>query len=375
MKSEPPHTVQPQQAKISIIIPCYQVEAYIAECLESVIHQSFPLWEVICVDDCGTDRTATIVEKYARRDNRIRLVRNERNMGLASSRNEGIRHSTAPFIMFLDSDDAYDLSMCEKMYEAIVSSGADVAMCGTQIHYECDFDLKKSDDDYYSLKFDGFHRISDELLNQCDVSACNKIYRRELLERYEIRFPDGLKYEDAYFFNAYMAHATSIFFVHERLYQYRLRAGSIMNQTFAHSTNASEDHLKIAFEFYEHLRRWDLLEKKYAYFCQFFRSYVWLAVQHSPSAKEGERLMEIAGVFAALHLRDTNGLDEEIIQWLTQLRLSGSARIWGGLLRVRADRNSIRYSCLGITLYKIKYKHKRQKHYLLGVPILSISYS
>ncbi len=101
--------------KVSIIIPVYNVEIYIKDCIESLVNQTLRDIELIFVDDCGNDNSMAIVEKYAKKDNRIKIVRHTKNSGLSASRNTGIEHSSAPYIMFCDSDDSYDKQMCREM--------------------------------------------------------------------------------------------------------------------------------------------------------------------------------------------------------------------------------------------------------------------
>ncbi len=358
---------QEQQPLISLIIPVYQVEKYIAECLESVLAQTFPHLEIICVDDRGTDGSVAIIEEYARKDKRIKLISNARNSGLAASRNAGMQHSSAPYVMFLDSDDTYAPTMCEKMCHAIVSSGADIAACGMQITYEADSALKASDDEYYAVKFKGVHEVNDHIISACDVSACNKIHRRKIIDTYGVRFPDGMKYEDAYFFNAYMAHARSIAFVNERLYQYRRRAGSIMNQTFAKAGSMSVDHLKIAFLLHEHFRKWNLLERKYAYFCRFFLNYLDLALHHSATQQERDEMMCLAGDFARKNLQDLPNIEQKSAERIEYIKSHFPIESKGVIWRVKTKPYSKLYSFLGIPLLRIRYTPTIKKYYLFGI--------
>ena len=108
--------------EISIIIPFYNVEEYLPQCLDSVLNQTMSNIEIILVDDCGTDKSTIIAEQYAQRDMRIKLVRHETNQGIAVARNSGVDHCTAPYIMFVDSDDYVEADYCEKLHQAIVSS-------------------------------------------------------------------------------------------------------------------------------------------------------------------------------------------------------------------------------------------------------------
>ena len=100
-------------SKISIIIPVYNVEKYISQCLDSAINQSLKDIEIIIVDDCGSDKSMDIAKEYAKNDNRIKIIKNSQNMGLFLTRCEGIKFATGEYILNLDSDDFLDLRACE----------------------------------------------------------------------------------------------------------------------------------------------------------------------------------------------------------------------------------------------------------------------
>jgi len=116
--------------KVSIILPIYNVEPYIEQCLDSIINQTYKNLEIICVNDCGNDNSIKIVEKYKEKDERIHIIYNEENKGQAISRNEGVKYSTGNFIFFLDSDDYLNLDIIEilvkkqkeKNYDVILSN-------------------------------------------------------------------------------------------------------------------------------------------------------------------------------------------------------------------------------------------------------------
>ena len=100
-------------SKISIIIPVYNVEKYISQCLDSAINQSLKDIEIIIVDDCGSDKSMDIAKEYAKNDSRIKIIKNSQNMGLFLTRCEGIKSATGEYILNLDSDDFLDLRACE----------------------------------------------------------------------------------------------------------------------------------------------------------------------------------------------------------------------------------------------------------------------
>lgn len=112
--------------KVSIIIPVYNVEKYISECLESCINQTLKDIEIIIVDDCGSDKSMDIAKEYAKKDGRIKIIKNSKNMGLFLTRCEGIKSAMGEYILNLDSDDFLDLKACEIAYNAIKDGGYDI---------------------------------------------------------------------------------------------------------------------------------------------------------------------------------------------------------------------------------------------------------
>ena len=104
--------------KVSIIIPVYNVEKYISQCLDSAINQSLKDIEIIIVDDCGSDKSMDIAKEYAKNDSRIKIIKNSQNQGPFTSRNNAVLAANGEYLVFLDSDDFLDLRACEIAYEA-----------------------------------------------------------------------------------------------------------------------------------------------------------------------------------------------------------------------------------------------------------------
>lgn len=230
-------------AKVSIVVPVYNVEEFLPECLDSLIGQTYKNIEIICVDDGSTDGSSAILKEYAKKDKRIIVVK-KKNGGLSSARNAGLNKCKGDYVMFCDSDDAFAPTMCEKMVGALERSDCDFAASMAKVVYSSHEDLKESDDDYYTLKYAGRVYLREDVIRNVDVSVWNKIFKRSIIEENKIRFPDGLNNEDYYFFNSYVCYSYTAFFVFERLYLYRRRDGSIMSDIFK-SNKCSMDQLII----------------------------------------------------------------------------------------------------------------------------------
>ena len=122
--------------KVSVIIPVYNVEPYLKQCMDSVVGQTLKDIEIICVDDGSTDGSLDILREYAAEDNRIQIIE-QKNAGAGAARNNGMRHATGKYLSFLDSDDFFEPRMLEKAYDLAEKDQADfVAYKSDQYHTE-----------------------------------------------------------------------------------------------------------------------------------------------------------------------------------------------------------------------------------------------
>ena len=271
-----------RDALVSVIIPIYNVEDYIDECILSIANQSLKDIEIICVDDGCQDSSIEKVIKYWKKDPRINLI-HQFNRGLSGARNYGMHSSHASYVMFCDSDDTYDKTMCEKMYASISASQSDLATCGINVVYYSNFDNRRDDRLYYQIKFSGKHDINRNILEQTDVSSCNKIFRKSIIQRYDLHFPEGLLYEDYYFVKSYMLLSHTINYVDEYLYNYVRRPGSIMAGTFAKNSRKALDHMLIyLWLFDDYNKKYNLIARDPQYFIDEFKGTFAFSKTHLP---------------------------------------------------------------------------------------------
>lgn len=175
--------------KISVVVPVYNVEKYLEQCLESIIHQTLEDIEIILVDDGSTDKSGEICDYYATQDKRIRVI-HKPNEGLSCARNDGIDNSTANFIMFVDSDDWVEPDFCSCPYKEAVENDSDLVLF---IHKRVDGN--KTSVARTKLK-SGILSTEDALYyNTAVTNGCwIGLYRKSLFEK--VRFPEGKYYED-----------------------------------------------------------------------------------------------------------------------------------------------------------------------------------
>lgn len=221
---------------ISIIVPVYNSERWLSECVESIIAQSVGDWELILVDDGSTDSSGQICDDYAAHDSRIRVLHVE-NGGQSYARNCGIEACKGDRIIFVDSDDT--IAPC--FIERLSSVDADIVCCGFSRDDKKRFSMRNSRAESFSPRealLNGLyqHRISN--------SAWGKIYKRKIFDK--IRFTEGLYYEDLEIFPRTMLAADGrIIVLNDKLYFYRNTPHSIINTWNEHRL----DVLKVTEEF------------------------------------------------------------------------------------------------------------------------------
>lgn len=216
--------------KATIIIPTYNVEKYIEQCINSVILQTEKDIEIILIDDCSSDSTTKIIEEYAKNDTRINLIINEKNSGPSHSRNKGLQAAKGKFIAFLDSDDWWDEERLEKMLQHVENFNADM-ICDDQKlindneekHWGTIF---KNGKVYLNkpLNFTASYFINHDL-------GLKPLIRREFIEQNQIRFDENLRYGEDYllFLNCLMLGANA-YLIPEAYYYYRAREGSLVTK-------------------------------------------------------------------------------------------------------------------------------------------------
>lgn len=213
--------------EISIIIPAYNVEACIDECVQSLLAQMRKNWEIICIDDCSQDNTYSILENYAKENESMRVIRNKRNLGAAKSRNIGLKIAEGEYVIFLDSDDIFDLNFLEKMYENVKSSGADMIVCKHAIlKYDDQGHRKDVLVEYAEWELLPGTVISREstfpfLFYVIGFSPWNKLVKRKTIEENQILFQDLPNSNDVCFSMLTAACSDKIYFLDEHLVFYR----------------------------------------------------------------------------------------------------------------------------------------------------------
>lgn len=213
---------------ISIIVPIYNVEQYLAECINSILSQTYTNFELILVDDGSTDNSGKICDDFSFIDNRIRVI-HKTNGGLSSARNVGIESANGDYYSFIDSDDYVENTFLECLYKKLLQEDADICECSF-------FCLKKNKlireriFDYEVLGNETAVRRLFAIPYESFVVVWNKLYKKKLFEK--IRFPEGKLQEDEYTTYKLIYESNKVAYVNMNLYIYRIREKSIMNSKF-----------------------------------------------------------------------------------------------------------------------------------------------
>lgn len=217
--------------KISVIIPIFNVEEYLAKCLDSVMNQTYKNLEIILVNDGSTDSCGEICDNYAQIDNRIKVV-HKKNGGLSDARNAGLDIATGNYIGFVDSDDWVDCDMYEFLMDLMMKHQADIAICRYRGIYNQKIDDESTDE---TIICDGISAIRRILLPTTEdlhfnYGVVNKLYKRDFF--HELRFPVGVLNEDVYVTPKILYSSKQIVYKNVAKYNYLIeRPGSIMNNT------------------------------------------------------------------------------------------------------------------------------------------------
>lgn len=242
--------------KFSIIVPCYNVEEYVEECIASLKAQTFSDFEVVLVDDCSSDATVDLVSSAIEHDDRFSLIRRSENGGLSVARNVGLSQAKGEYILFLDSDDAYVPQALSVLAQHLDAGDLDQLFFSAKTVYESrklhrtcyeDQDNRQSIDGIMT-GVDLFVRL--EASGSFRPSACLFALRKSRIDEFGLSFREGILHEDLLFTLQTFPLMERTAFIHEALYIRRIREGSTMTQ------GLTMRHVDGHFQVGQELRRW-----------------------------------------------------------------------------------------------------------------------
>ena len=173
-----------KEPKLSVIVSVYNTEKYIEKCLDSLLNQTYKNIEIVVINDCSTDNSLRILKKYAKKYDNIKLLENKENKGLSYSRNIGLDNASGDYIGYIDSDDYIDSDYYEKMMKAIIKEKSDIVITDMKIVYE-----NHSNPDHITKGCNGDVTTLNIIKNGLAASACNKVFKKEIISKY--KFSEG----------------------------------------------------------------------------------------------------------------------------------------------------------------------------------------
>lgn len=258
--------------KISVIIPVYNVEKYLAECLTSVVNQTFKDIEIICVNDGSTDNSPKILEEFAQKDSRIKII-NQENQGMSCARNAGLAVATGEYITFVDSDDYISTDLYADMQKYLP---AELICFNAKIFPMSE--KYRALQNYIQCKFEGEQPISEKIIKQTNIHIWNKIFKTSVIRENNIKFPDGLYFEDFPFMFEYLYSINTAKFVTGKgYYFYRQQPNSIMKTCSPKSIH----HLYAWHYLYDRFKARGIYNKNSQFIHKLFRTYIILAYRYS----------------------------------------------------------------------------------------------
>lgn len=265
--------------KLSIIIPVYNVDKYLAECLDSVITQTLKEIEIICVDDCSPDNSLIILNHYAKIDSRIKIVQHEKNQGLGAARNTGVKAATGEYIWFIDSDDLITKEACQLLYETAKENDVDIlGFCAVNFVYENNNYSKLFTDNYYTdwpkNEVIKPSENQDIIKKHFPVSACCYISKKEFISQFSFR--SGVYFEDTDFTPIAFFNAEKLYNICYAPYFRRINPESITQTSF--SVKKLNDMISVLNELSNYINQNHV--SRNTFFYNFYMSYIEHVIYH-----------------------------------------------------------------------------------------------
>lgn len=212
------------QEKISVIVPVFNVEAYLPQCLDALLGQTYRHAEFLLIDDGSTDCSAPICDDYARRDERVRVL-HQKNGGAAHARNVGMNLASGAYIAFVDSDDVPHPDYLEKLLQQMEDNGADISVCAYQKLFVSRREVQKN---LRTGVLSAEEYLGDFIRDWNCGLLWNKLFRRDVLR--SVRFEEGHVIDDEFFTYKAVLNAKKVVLRDETLYDYRQRNSGVMSR-------------------------------------------------------------------------------------------------------------------------------------------------
>lgn len=272
----------PDLCRVSVVVPVYNCQDYLAECLDSVLAQTWHNLEIICVDDGSTDGSWEILQRYQKQDKRIRLYQNTQNCGISMVRNVGISHCRSEYVLFVDSDDWLPKDAVEKLYRAMIVPGVDWVCGAADVGEASESDrAEKQSKEQFMKKFyrpTGLYGVPADVGRYIYISTWAKLYKLSIILHNHLVFPDHLIHEDQSWIWEYGVHCRYQFFINDSVYVYRINHASL---THASGLQRSflPDLLRVHLGLYRRLSHVRNIKMYQAYLARFLCTVLWFSAE------------------------------------------------------------------------------------------------
>jgi glycosyltransferase involved in cell wall biosynthesis len=359
--------------KLSVILPVYNVEKYLRECLDSVLSQEFEDYEVICVEDCSTDHSMDILKEYECRYPQLRVIQHEQNRGQSAARNTGMKEAIGKYIQFIDPDDMIKPNTFATLYSCAEEHGLDV------VYFDLEF---LNDEEHYLIRrkknlkcIDGvktgrelfcLHQQAKTIMS----SACTMFIRRDYLQEHKLTFYEGIFFEDNLFTFLVAMTAKRVIQLKKELYIYRQRSDStIWSKKHKHASSLFVCILHtcnywFSNDFSEEENRWIA-----SYLEEIYQSFLYARCHQEKACAEGGVKEKALYEMLFRRKRFTIRFEE---QDLAILRNSPQNILYGA--REKAFEVFELLKTYGIPIHKVAVSEKKgNASYMNGIPVSEIS--
>lgn len=336
---------------ITLVVPVYNVEKYLTQCLESIVAQSVPFDEVILVNDGSTDQSRLICERYVLKYKYIKLI-NQENKGLSAARNAGMHNAISEYILFLDSDDYLRSDTVVRLKDELRKFRQDAVYFDANIECEKGYEVSQNNFDRNMKGLVGILMSGETFFRKCYpqhyvVPVWLAVYRKEVIEAAKIYFPEGLYYEDVYFTFIFMMQAKRVTYILEKLYQRRYRANSII--TSSYSERKFTNIIEIILLVWEAVvRQKDIALPENKIFLKFINDYCGIGLEHRRLCKENNIILR-------------NNAEKEFCVMVKKYELLIGRYCINDNIEYLSILNNIQSNLSNIVMYCSKYKIQTEK--------------
>lgn len=251
-------------AKVSVITPIYNREQWVENLLCNLQKQTLKEIEFIIIDDGSADKTYEILKEKVGGDKRFYLIKSPENKGPSHARNIGLVQARGEYVGFFDCDDAIPSDYFASLYHQAKAQNIDIVSWGANIINE---GLSKNNRgiiigrEYHKIKLIGQKNIDENIILQSTYTVWNKLFKKEIINKFKLKFAEGKLFEDNDFTIMYMLHCRQGYYLGEYLYNYSQRPNSIMEKVRALKCDKTIDNLYIFDNLYKHCQTYNILER------------------------------------------------------------------------------------------------------------------